>query len=118
MEGRELKTILEGVADNIFTPDPYYQQGGDMVRTGGMSYSCAPRNGFGERISDLRLRDGALINPNKRYKIAGWATVGSKSPGPAVWDVVADHLRDRKEVNVDRLETPFLKGITSNPGLA
>lgn len=118
MEGRELKTILEGVADNIFTPDPYYQQGGDMVRTGGMSYSCAPRNGFGERISDLRLRDGSLINPNKRYKIAGWATVGSKSPGPAVWDVVADHLRDRKEVNVDRLETPFLKGITSNPGLA
>jgi len=118
MEGHELKTILESVADNIFTPDPYYQQGGDMVRTGGMSYSCAPRNGFGERIGDLRLRDGSLVDANKRYKIAGWATVGSKSAGPAVWDVVADHLRDKKEVSVDRVETPVLKGLTSNPGLA
>ena len=118
MEGQELKSILESVADNIFTPDPYYQQGGDMVRTGGLGYSCAPRNGFGERISDLRLRDGSLINASQRYKVAGWATVGSKSAGPAVWDVVADHLRDKKEISIDRVETPVLKGITNNPGLA
>jgi sulfur-oxidizing protein SoxB len=118
MEGRELKMILESVAHNIFTPDPYYQQRGDMVRSGGMGYSCAPRNGFGERISDLRRRDGSLINSSKRYKVAGWATVGSKSTGPAVWDVVADHLRDKKEISVERVETPVLKTITNNPGLA
>jgi len=69
-------------------------------------------------MSDLRLRDGSLINPNQRYKVAGWATVGSKSSGPAVWDVVADHLRDKKKISVDRVETPVLKGISNNPGIA
>ncbi len=118
MQGSELKMILESVADNLFHPDPYYQQGGDMVRVGGLSYNCNPGKAMGERISQLRLSDGSLLDADKTYKVAGWATVGSKSPGPPIWEVVADYLRDRKVVRVDKLDTPSLSNVAGNPGLA
>jgi sulfur-oxidizing protein SoxB len=118
MAGSELKLILESVADNLFTPDPYYQQGGDMVRTGGLNYSCTPKAAMGERIGDLTLASGKAIEADKTYKVAGWATVGSQSDGAPIWEVVADYLRDKKTVQVDKLETPLLKGVAGNPGIA
>ncbi len=118
ISGAELKMIMESVADNLFNTDPYYQQGGDMVRTGGMSYTCEPGATMGKRITDMRLPNGELIMDTKNYKVAGWATVGSQSTGPAVWDVVADHLRDRKTIHLDKIDTPRLKGVKGNPGIA
>jgi len=118
MKGSEIKMILESVADNLFHPDPYYQQGGDMVRAGGLSYSCDPLQQMGSRIDSLRLADGKLIEADKSYKVAGWATVSSKAPGPPVWDVVAEYLRDLKVVKIDKIETPRLINVAGNPGLA
>ena len=118
MSGEELKLVLESVADNLFNPDPYYQQGGDMVRTGGLNYVCDPHAAMGSRISGMTLRSGKPVDLKKNYRVAGWATVGSKSPGRPVWEVVADYLRDRKTVSIDRLETPKLKGVADNPGIA
>ena len=106
MSGSEIKTILESVADNLFHPDPYYQQGGDMVRLGGLNYSCDPLATMDSRISDLTLDNGQVLDPGKNYKVAGWATVGSKSPGPPVWDVVAEYLRAEKTIRVDKVNTP------------
>ncbi|MCP4407925.1 MAG: thiosulfohydrolase SoxB, partial [Gammaproteobacteria bacterium] len=118
MSGKELKAILEDVCDNLFNPDPYYQQGGDMVRVGGLDYVCDPTQGFGKRISGMTLDDGRTIDPNKKYVVAGWATVGAKSPGPPVWDQVAEYLRDIKTVKIDKLNTPVLKNVQDNPGIA
>jgi sulfur-oxidizing protein SoxB len=118
MQGSELKMILESVADNLFHEDPYYQQGGDMVRVGGLNYSCDPSLAMGERIGNLSLHDGTLLEADKTYKVAGWATVGTKSPGPPIWDVVAEYLRDKKVIRVDELETPRLINVSSNKGIA
>ncbi len=118
MSGAEIKTILESVADNLFHTDPYYQQGGDMVRLGGLNYACAPHASMDSRISDLTLDNGKSLEPGKQYKVAGWATVGSKSPGPPVWDVVAEYLRAKKTIRVDKLNTPKLKNVSGNPGLS
>ncbi len=118
MKGAELKQILESVADNLFTPDPYYQQGGDMVRTGGINYVCTPGEKMGNRISNMTLRNGSNVEPNKDYKVAGWATVGSQAPGEPIWDVVADHLRSIGTVKLASVETPLLRGSKSNPGIA
>ena len=118
MAGSELKLIMESVADNLFNADPYYQQGGDMVRTGGVNYTCEPLAGMGARISEMTLRNGKSIVDNKMYKVAGWATVGSQSEGAPVWDVVADYCRDKQTVRVDRFETPILKGVSNNLGVS
>lgn len=118
MKGAELKLIMEDVADNLFNPEPYLQSGGDMVRVGGFDYVCEPGRRIGERISEMTLDNGDRIEADKTYRVAGWATVGAASEGPAIWDVVADYLRDRREVHVDRLNTPVLKGVTGNPGWA
>jgi S-sulfosulfanyl-L-cysteine sulfohydrolase len=118
IRGDMIKTILEDVCDNLFNPDPYYQQGGDMVRVGGMSYTCAPGNKAGERISDMRL-NGQLIDPNKTYKVAGWAPVqeASKNAGPPIWDVVETYLKDIKTLKPVKLNNPKLLGIHGNPGI-
>jgi S-sulfosulfanyl-L-cysteine sulfohydrolase len=118
IKGDMLKTILEDVCDNLFNPDPYYQQGGDMVRVGGMSYTCAPGNKTGERISDMRL-NGQLIDPNKTYKVAGWAPVqeASKNAGPPIWDVVETYLKDIKTLKPVKLNNPKLMGMDGNPGI-
>ncbi len=118
MSGAELKLIMESVADNLFNQDPYYQQGGDMVRTGGLSYTCEPAATMGNRITEMKLRNGRSIEENRSYKVAGWATVGARSEGKPVWDVVADYLRDRETIRLDRFETPNLKGVSTNAGIA
>ncbi len=118
MTGEQIKVILEDVGDNLFNEDPYYQQGGDMVRVGGLDYVCEPAQTIGNRISDMTLDDGRKVEPNKTYKVAGWATVGSKSPGEPVWEVVADYLRDRKSARLDKINTPKLKNVKGNPGIS
>ena len=118
IKGDMLKVILEDVCDNLFNPDPYYQQGGDMVRVGGMSYTCAPNAKSGERISEMRL-NGQLIDPNKTYKVAGWAPVqeASKNAGPPIWDVVETYLKSQKVLKTIKANNPKLIGMGGNPGL-
>jgi sulfur-oxidizing protein SoxB len=118
MTGEDIRLILEDVCDNLFNKDPYYQQGGDMVRVGGMDYVCDPTQEFGKRISATQLDNGKPVDPGKKYVVAGWATVGSKSPGPPVWDQVADYLRLQKTVKIKKLNTPRLKNVEGNPGIA
>jgi sulfur-oxidizing protein SoxB len=118
MTGAEIKAILEDVCDNLFNPDPYVQQGGDMVRVGGLNYVCDPSAGMGGRISDMQLDDGTPIDANKRYVVAGWARVGSQAPGEPIWETLATYLRDIKTVKLDKVNTPKLKNISGNPGLA
>ncbi len=119
MRGEVLKTILEDVADNLFNPDPYYQQGGDMVRTGGLTYTCEPGAKMGKRIQDMRL-NGKLIEADKTYKVAGWAPVAeaSKNAGPPVWEVVETYLKAKKVIQPVKPNTPKLVGVAGNPGLA
>ncbi|MCH7743893.1 MAG: thiosulfohydrolase SoxB [Proteobacteria bacterium] len=118
MRGSEIRLMMESVADNLFNPDPYYQQGGDMVRTGGLSYVCTPAASMGNRITEMKLRNGRSIVDNESYKVAGWATVGAKAPGEPVWEVVAAYLRDQQIISLDKIETPVLKGVSNNPGIA
>src|SRR5271166_75770 len=99
MTGARLKEVLEDVADNLFNPDPFYQQGGDMVRIGGISYTIDINQRIGSRIADLRLlRTGRSIDADKDYVIAGWASVNEGTQGPPVWDVVIDHIRRKRVV--------------------
>ena len=118
LSGETIKIILEDVCDNLFNPDPYYQQGGDMVRTGGMSYTCDPTAKAGARISDMRL-GGKLIEANKTYKVAGWAPVqeASKNAGPPIWDVVETYLKDKKVIKPIKLYNPKLLNLDGNPGI-
>ena len=122
MSGEMIKTILEDVADNLFNPDPYYQQGGDMVRVGGLQYSLTPGEKMGARIGDMRLR-GQLIEAGKTYKVAGWAPVAeeaSKAGHKPVWDVVETWLKSQSggRVKARKINTPRLLGVQGNPGLA
>lgn len=118
MRGAELRHILESVADNLFHPDPYYRQGGDMVRSGGFRYRLDPRASMGSRVSQLTLANGEAMDDRASYKVAGWATVDAPAPGEPVWDVVARHLRERGTVHIERLEAPALVGVRGNPGIA
>jgi len=115
--GEFIKTILEDVADNLFNEDPYYQQGGDMVRVGGLRYALDPTAKIGSRVTAMEL-DGKPIDAGKTYKVAGWASVAQPLDGTPVWDAVADYLRDQKTVRVDELNTPKLLNVEGNPGLA
>jgi sulfur-oxidizing protein SoxB len=120
MTGETIKTILEDVADNLFNPDPYYQQGGDMVRVGGMQYTIDPAQMAGNRISDMRL-NGKSIEASKTYKVAGWAPVSEdakNASGEPIWDVIERHLRDVKVVKAVKLNEPTIKGVSNNPGMA
>ena len=120
MKGSLIKTILEDVCDNLFNPDPYYQQGGDMVRVGGLQYDCDPLAGMGKRIDNMSL-GGKPIDPGKTYKVAGWAPVAEEARdagGEPVWDVVARYLRAQKVISQRKLNQPQLKGMKGNPGMA
>ena len=118
MDGKTIKLILEDVADNLFNKDPYYQQGGDMVRTGGISYKIDPTKDIGKRISDLHLTNGKKIEANKKYKVAGWSTVGSKSPGEPVWETVETYLKNIKHIDKGfKVDTPDIVGVKGNPGI-
>jgi sulfur-oxidizing protein SoxB len=122
MTGETIKTILEDVADNLFNPDPYYQQGGDMVRVGGLSYSMTPAEKMGSRIGDLRLA-GKPLQADKTYKVAGWAPVAEQArsqPGvKPVWEHVETWLKAQGgRVKPRRVNTPTLVGTEGNPGIA
>ncbi|BEI41013.1 thiosulfohydrolase SoxB [Polynucleobacter sp. HIN9] len=120
MSGEMIKTVLEDVADNLFNPDPYYQQGGDMVRVGGLQYTIDPAGGAGKRISEMRL-NGNLIEAGKTYKVAGWAPVSEEAKnagGEPIWDLMARHLREVKTIKAVKLNEPVIKGVKGNPGMA
>jgi len=115
--GERIKAILEDVADNLFNPDPYYQQGGDMVRVGGLSYTCEPGAAAGSRISNLQL-GGEPLDAAKTYRVAGWASVAENAEGPAIWDVVAEYLQAHKTLAAPAVNLPTLVGMDGNPGLS
>lgn len=122
MSGAMIKTVLEDVADNLFNPDPYYQQGGDMVRVGGLEYTITPGEKAGARISDMRL-GGRAIEAGKTYKVAGWAPVSeeaARAGNKPVWDVVETWLKARPggRVAPRAVNTPRLVGVDGNPGIA
>ena len=116
MTGGQIKDVMEDIVDNLFNPDPYYQQGGDMVRIGGMDYACAPNKAAGKRISDMTLDDGTALDANKNYRVAGWASVNPQT-GKPISEVVAGYLRREKTVKVRRPNRVVLKGVAGNPGL-
>jgi sulfur-oxidizing protein SoxB len=119
MTGETIKTVLEDVCDNLFNPDPYYQQGGDMVRVGGLQYSCDPTAAMGKRIDDMRL-GGKPIEAGKKYKVAGWAPVAEEAStqgNKMVWDVVETWLQSKGgKVSARKLNAPKLSGVKPNPG--
>ena len=117
MRGERIKAVLEDVCDNLFNPDPYYQQGGDMVRVGGLTYACAPDAKFGSRISDLRLR-GEPLDAGKTYKVAGWAPMAEGASGTPVWELVESWLRSKRTVSPLRPNLPRLIGVEGNPGVS
>ncbi|MGK2899329.1 MAG: thiosulfohydrolase SoxB [Burkholderiaceae bacterium] len=120
MSGETIKTVLEDVADNLFNPDPYYQQGGDMVRVGGLEYTCEPAAQMGHRISGMRLA-GVAVEAGKTYKVAGWAPVAEEARhagNKPIWDVVETWLKAQGgRVRAAPINTPTLVGVQGNPGL-
>ncbi len=116
MTGETIHTIMEDVCDNLFNADPYYQQGGDMVRVGGIQYTIDPNKTIGKRITDMTLK-GKAVDANKKYKVAGWAPVGEGVQGAPIWDVVAEYLRDVKVIKPVKLNQPKVVGMGGNPGM-
>jgi sulfur-oxidizing protein SoxB len=117
LTGENIKDILEDICDNLFNPDPYYQQGGDMVRVGGMQFTCDPRQKIGNRISHMTLK-GRAIEAGRKYKVASWAPVAEGAAGEPVWDIVVKYLRDKKVIRPPKLNRPTLVGVEGNPGIA
>jgi S-sulfosulfanyl-L-cysteine sulfohydrolase len=122
MSGETIKAVLEDVADNLFNPDPYYQQGGDMVRVGGLAYTCSPNEKMGSRIGDMRL-GGQPIEAGKTYKVAGWAPVAEEARTAAGVKPVWDHLEAWLKAQGGRVKprsvnAPKLVGMQGNPGIA
>jgi sulfur-oxidizing protein SoxB len=122
MTGKNLMTILESVADNLFDLDPYLQSGGDMVRVGGLDYSIDPTKPLYQRLTNARLDNGDLIEADKVYRVAGWASVNRTPGGRLMWDVVREYIikhRDSKHVlNIEKVNHPQLIGVSTNPGVA
>ena len=117
LTGANIKTILEDVCDNLFNPDPYYQQGGDMVRVGGLEYTCDPLAASGNRISDMRL-NGKSVDAGKAYKVAGWAPVAEGVQGEPIWDVMETYLKSEKTIKARKLNMPTVKNMANKPGMA
>jgi sulfur-oxidizing protein SoxB len=117
LTGAEIKAILEDVADNLLNPDPYLQQGGDMVRVAGMTYACEPGAKIGSRISDMRIA-GRPLDPSKKYRVAGWAPVAEGASGEPIWGVVSRYLRAKKRIAPQTPQLPRLIGVQGNPGIA
>ena len=117
MSGTTIKTVLEDVCDNLFNPDPYYQQGGDMVRVGGLAYTCDPKADSGKRISNMMLK-GKAIEADKTYKVAGWAPVAQGAKGEPIWDVMEAYFKNHKTIAPRTINTPKLVGMAGNPGMA
>lgn len=115
MTGEQIKSVMEDVCDNLFNPDPYYQQGGDMVRVGGLSYRCAPGAPSGTRITELRTADGKPLEASRSYSVAGWASVNEQQGRP-VWDVVADYVRSSGASAAGGRSHVDIAGVENNPG--
>ena len=111
MTGEQLKTMLEDVCDNLFNPDPYYQQGGDMVRVGGLSYVCAPKEVI-NRIQNMMFSDtGAPVEANKSYIVGGWASVNPDTEGPAIYDLLENFITRKDVVAPSGSGTVTVKGM-------
>ena len=117
LTGEQIKGILEDVCDNLFNPDPYYQQGGDMVRVSGLQYTCNPSETTGKRIGSLTF-NGKPLDPSKKCKVASWAPVTEGASGEPIWDVVAKYLRAKKVIKPVKANLPVLAGMAGNPGIA
>jgi len=116
LSGATIRALLEDVADNLFNPDPYLQQGGDMVRVGGLTYAIDPDAIRGRRISELRLGE-RLVDPAKRYRVAGWASIADGVEGEPVWDVVERWLAHHRVVAAKQPNVPRLRGMEGDPGI-
>jgi len=111
MKGSFIKEILEDVGDNLFNKDPYYQQGGDMVRVGGMAYTIDVDKQIGSRISNMMtLKDGKPIDPNRNYVVAGWASVNEGTEGPPAYDLVAGYIAKKKNIVIPENQTVTVRG--------
>ena len=112
MTGKQLKDILEDVCDNLFNVDPFYQQGGDMVRVGGMNYSCSPKASMGNRISDMTLgRNGEAVNPNQSYTVAGWASINEDVEGPPIYDLMEAYISRKKVIDLPENQSVKVIGM-------
>lgn len=110
--GARIKEILEDVCDNLFNPDPFFQQGGDMVRVGGMGYSCSPKEVMGSRINDMTLLStGEAIDPKRNYVVAGWASVNEGTEGPAIYDLMESYISDRKVITMEKNDAVKVVGM-------
>jgi len=122
MTGKEVKTIIEQVADNLFDPDPYLQSGGDMVRLGGLDYTVNPFKKLFKRITDIRLDNGDKLKDETVYQVAGWALVDRIPEGRLMWDIIRDYLVANKDeddvLRLDKINVPKLIGVRKNPGIA
>jgi sulfur-oxidizing protein SoxB len=116
MSGETIKSVLEDICDNLFNADPYLQQGGDMVRVGGLQYTCDPTREIGSRISNMTLH-GKLLDATKTYKVAGWAPIAEGAGGKPAWEVLSEYLRAKKVLNAPRPNLPMLSGVDGNAGL-
>ena len=113
MTGEQLKIMLEDVCDNLFNPNPYYQQGGDMVRVGGLSYECAPKEVMGNRIQNMVFTPtGAPIEANKSYVVGGWASVNPDTEGPAIYDLLENYIQRKNLINPSSAGTVTVKGMS------
>ncbi len=116
--GAQVKSIMEQIADNLYNKDPYYVQGGDMVRVGNVEYVIDPAAGYPNYIRDLRI-GGKPVEPSRKYKFAGWASVTAPVEGKPVWEVYARWLKRQKHVRVERIDLPRLSSdMRGNPGIA
>ena len=112
MTGQQLHEILEDVCDNLFHLDPFYQQGGDMVRVGGMSYTCAPKESMGKRISNMTITEtGAPVEADKKYTVGGWASVNEGTEGPAIYDLMENYISRKKVINLPENQTVKVVGM-------
>ena len=111
MNGETIKNLLEDVCDNIFNPDPFFQQGGDMVRVGGMTYTCQPKETMGNRISDLKLSNGEKIESQKKYTIGGWGSINPEVEGPPIYKLLEDYVLGEKIIKPKHNNPVKIKGI-------
>lgn len=115
MDGENIKLILEDVADNLFNADPYYQQGGDMVRVGGLKFAIDPTKPIGKRITDMELK-GKKISADKKYRVAGWASVAKPRDGQPIWEIVEEYMLSQDTIKINELNVPKIVGIKNNLG--